>query len=67
MIDSLPVLHAVALRVQWADRDLDGVLAQVAHVDTLQSARDIIVALLLSGDLPVDLMRRILSREVLVE
>lgn len=53
-------LQAANLRVSWENGDVDGMLAQVANVTSLEEAHDLIVALTMTAGLPSGVLGRIL-------
>lgn len=54
-------LQAANLRVCWDDRDVEGMLTQVANVTSLEEAHDLIVALTMTSGLSSGLMRNVLA------
>lgn len=54
-------LQAANLRVSWESSDVDGMLAQVANVTSLEEAHDLIVALTMTAGLSSGLLRNALA------
>lgn len=54
-------LQAANLRVSWESSDVDGMLAQVANVTSLEEAHDLIVALTMTAGLSSGLLRNVLA------
>lgn len=54
-------LQAANLRVCWESGDVDGMLAQVANVTSLEEAHDLIVALTMTAGLPSRLLENVLA------
>lgn len=61
MIRDNAMLQAVNLRVSWDDHDEEGMLSQVMNVATMEEAKDLIIALTMTGNLPPDMLRNMLS------
>ena len=59
--DDYVLLQAANLRVNWADQDITSFVRQVANVTCVEEARDLILALTITADKPVDSMRKLLS------
>jgi len=56
------MLQAANLRVSYEDRDLEGMVLQLACVSSMDEAKDLIIALTIAANTPVNDLRKIISR-----
>jgi len=56
------MLQAANLRVSYEDRDLEGMVLQLALVSSMDEAKDLIIALTIASNTPVNDLRKMLSR-----
>lgn len=61
VINDHSLFQAVNLRVSWDDQDINGMLTQVVRVSTMEEAKDLIIALTMTGNMNPDVMRSMLS------
>jgi hypothetical protein len=61
--DETAMLHAASLRVAWEDGDKSGAARQIACIPSLYEAQDLIIALVVASEKPVEYLRELLARE----
>ena len=63
-VTDLAFLRAANLRLCQEEKDICGMVMQVTYICSVQEVRDILIALLIIRDTPVDLLRKALTPEI---
>jgi hypothetical protein len=63
------LLQAANLRVSYADRDMQRIVEHLVHLKDIGDAKDIILALCQTSDLPVGYFRKLITEnsDIIVE
>lgn len=58
------LLQAANLRVSYAENNIESMVTQVSNIISIEEARDLIIALTMTGNTPVDTLRKALSNSM---
>ena len=61
-----PVLQAARLYVSWDNHDMEGLLALVGEITDVKNAQDIIIALFISKETPIETFRELIVKAALL-
>lgn len=61
MVRDYAMVQAAILRTNWEDNDFDKLCNLVAGITNMEEAHDLIIALTVTGNLPVNTLRNMLA------